>query len=662
MHLVTTHVEAGIAWLKINNPPVNALSRDLRVALIEDISAASANADVRAVVLSGTNGTFIAGADLKEFGHPITAPTLPEVIASIEACPKPVIAAIEGPALGGGYEIALACDGRVALSTASVGLPEGTFGIIPGAGGTVRLPRLTDAAKALEIITSCRLVKAPEALQLGMIDQIVPDLREGAATFALEHPAKRLVRDLPPLGHDAAAFETAASIALKRGKNRPFVSAQVQALRDAVALPFDTALDNARAAFVALRDTDESAALCHLFFAERQAAQVAGLERVSPRSIQSVGIVGAGTMGSGIAAAFLAAGIPVRLTDLQPEALDAARERIAGFLAKARDPASLTIVGAVEDLADCDLLLEAVFEDMAVKSELMARLDRIAKPGTILASNTSYLNLDKLATATSRPEAVVGLHFFAPAHVMKLLEIVRGAETSPVVLKTALALGRRLRKVSVVAGVCEGFIGNRIYNAYRAECEAMLMDGALPQEVDRALETFGFAMGPFAVSDMSGLDIAWANRKRRHAAGEYKGQDVPVLEWLVEAGRLGQKTGAGWYDYVEGNRRPGAIVQTLIERAREGKAPNTLSEENIQRRALSAIINEALLVLEDGIAQRASDIDLVLVNGYGFPRHLGGPLFWASRQPLEQIRSTLAEIMPVRPGNLSHLSNGSIVP
>lgn len=656
--LVSSTTDKGIAWLTISNPPVNALSRDLRAALIAGITRHAAAPEIQAIVLIGAHGTFIAGADLNEFGKPLSSPTLPEVIEAIETCAKPVIAAIEGAALGGGYEIALACDGRIGIEAAEFGLPEGTFGIIPGAGGTVRLPRATDAVTALEIVTSCRRVKAPEALELGLIDMITPDLRGGTERFVrtLAGSKKRL-RDLPVKSFDSEKLEEVARNALRRGRNRPFVEEQVSAIRAAVSLPFDAALQSARDVFTRLRDSDESAALRHLFFAERQAAKIPGLADVTALPVQSVGIVGAGTMGCGIAAAFLAAGYPVTLTDLKHEALAAAPERIKGFLARAKNPAALTIGESIQDLAGCDLLLEAAFEDMQVKTALLAQLDRIAKPQAILASNTSYLDLDEIAAATGRPESVVGLHFFAPAHIMKLLEIVRGAKTSAPVLKTAFALARRLRKIAVVSGVCEGFIGNRIYNAYRAQAEAMLIDGALPAEIDQAIEALGFAMGPFSVSDMSGLDIAWANRKRKHDAGADKAKDVPVLEWLATGGRLGRKTGTGWYSYADGAQTTDPAVRALIERARAdiGVTPRSLTSVEIQNRALAAIVNEALLVLEDGIAQRASDIDLVLINGYGFPRHLGGPLFWVTRQPTGLIERHLSEVAGTgRLGKLSY--------
>ncbi|MGF7007993.1 3-hydroxyacyl-CoA dehydrogenase NAD-binding domain-containing protein [Shinella sumterensis] len=644
-HLVTIDVVDGVGLLTLDNPPVNALSRDLRSAIIDGISKLSSDSRIQSIVLMGGHGTFIAGADLREFGRPLTSPTLPDVIDAIEQCGKPVIAAIDGAALGGGYEIALACDARIATEKAAVGLPEGTFGIVPGAGGTARLPRLTDAVTALEMIASCRQVKSAEARSLGLIDAIVTRLPEDAIAFAYAFGAeKKKVRDREIASFDEETFGVAVERVLKRGRGRPFVHDQVEAVTKAVTSSFDEAAASARNAFLRLRDSEESAALRHLFFAQRQASRIDGLDNVDPLPVTTIGIVGAGTMGCGISAAFLGAGYAVKLTDLKTEALASAEDRIKAFLQKAADPAELLLVPSVEDLADCDVLLEAVFEDLAVKKDLMAKFDQVAKSGAILASNTSYLDLNEIATATTRPEAVVGLHFFAPAHIMKLLEIVRGTMTSPQVLRTSTALAKRLRKVAVVSGVGEGFIGNRIYNAYRAQCETMLIEGASPDNVDDAIEALGFAMGPFSVSDLSGLDIAWANRKRKQDATGDKSRDVPVLEWLVAANRLGRKTGSGWYRYENGKRLPDPTVEDFLAEARAlaGVAAHSLDPAAIQTRALCAIVNEALLVLEDGIASRASDIDLVLTNGYGFPKHLGGPLFWAKQQPRETLSRDLA--------------------
>jgi 3-hydroxyacyl-CoA dehydrogenase len=564
----------------------------------------------------------------------------------------------------------MACDGRVAVENAVVGLPEGTFGIIPGAGGTVRLPRLVDATTALEIITTRRRVTATEAKMLGLVDMVIVDLSADASAYALALGGrKHRLREVPPKPFDPDAFEQAAETAMRKERGWPHVIEAIAAVRRTLAQPIDVALAEERAVFQRLRMSEESAALRHIFFAEREAARVEGLSGVQTLPLHSVGIVGAGTMGAGIAASFLLAGLPVTLTDLKPEALTTARDRIDGFVARAPGAAraaALTIADSLDGVSDCDLILEAVFEDMEVKRSLMAALDAGTRPDAILASNTSYLDLDEIAAATRRPASVIGLHFFAPAHIMKLLEIVRGAKTSAAALATAVQLGHKLGKIAVVAGVCEGFIGNRIYNAYRAQCEAMLIEGSTPTEVDEAMEAFGFAMGPFAVWDLSGLDIAWANRKRKLDAGGDRGAFVPLLEWLVGEGRLGRKTGAGWYRYVggEATRQADMHVADLIDRAQRehGRASQAPTQEAIQQRALAAIVNEGLLILEDGIAARASDIDLVMINGYGFPKHLGGPLHWAARPDRAEIGRMLDAIVVsgARRGDLGRLDCGAL--
>jgi 3-hydroxyacyl-CoA dehydrogenase len=657
--LVTRIVERRVAVLSIDSPPVNALSRDLRQALCDAMTIEANTDDVDAVILIGKSGTFIAGADLREFDRPLTNPTLPDVVLAIETCPKPIIAAIDGAALGGGFEIAMACDGRVASQDAVVGLPEGAFGVIPGSGGTVRLVRLTDGATALELLSTCRRVKADEARELGLVDHVASDLRMEAINFALSLGQRKLqLRNRAPRPVDSDRFRNAVQSSLRRGRNRPFAVEQVNAIKRAIDVPFDVALAEERATFVRLRASDDSAALRYLFFAEREAKRIDDIVDAQPLAVRKVAVVGAGTMGLGIAATFLAAGYPVVLTDASSSALEVARERITQITGRASLIESLSIIDDFENLKDCDLLLEAVYEDFDTKAELMGRLGQIARPGTILASNTSYLNLDNLAIASGRPETVIGLHFFAPAHKMKLLEIVRGARTTPVILRTALDLARRLGKVGVVSRVGDGFIGNRIYNSYRAEAEAMLLEGATPWEVDNALEELGFAMGPFAVSDLSGLDIAWANRRRRQATLGGSTTHMPVLEWLVLAGRLGRKTGAGWYTYLNGTRAPDPVVIALIDRARSERSitARILSIEEIQNRAMAALVNEALLVLEEGIAAKAADIDLVLVHGYGFPRNLGGPLYWAAKQPRESLAPKLSTL-----SHGGHLGNLSLV-
>src|SRR5262245_4133185 len=581
MTAVRVESEDGVAVFIIDNPPVNAASWEVRNGLLAAVQSAGADPALHALVLIGDGRSFIAGADIREFDKPLRDPQMPAVIAAIEACDKPVVAAIHGAALGGGFELALGCDARIATAEALVGLPETTLGIIPGAGGTQRLPRLVGTAVAIEMISSARRVKAAEALRLGMLDAVVEgDLRAAAVRHAREMASrKRRLRDLPLPEERAEAVETAAANALARGKGRAAIAEAVAAVRDSARLPFSEALAKERATFQRLRESEEAAALRYLFFAEREAARVSGLEAAKPRPVHQVGVVGGGLMGSGIAVCFLDAGLPVTLVERDQGALDAGVERIraiyhrglqAGRLSQeemAKRVARITPSLSLAALASADLVIEAVFEDMAVKQAWFRDLDPLLKQGAVLASNTSYLNLDRMGAVTKRPADIVGLHFFSPAQVMRLLEIVRAEATAPDVLATALAMGKRIGKVSVVARVDEGFIGNRIYSAYRFQCEFMLEEGTYPEEVDAALVAFGFAMGPFAVSDMSGLDIAWATRKRLAASADAAIRFPEVLNRLCEKGRFGQKAGAGWYRYAQGARR-GAVdpeVRAIVD-------------------------------------------------------------------------------------------------
>jgi len=654
--------DGNVGVVVIDNPPVNAGSRAVRSGLLDAVRAISDADDIDAAVIIGAGNTFVAGSDIKEFGKPLEEPQLPAVIAAIEACAKPFVAAIHGASLGGGYELALGCDARVAAPGAVVGLPEVTLGMIPGAGGTQRLPRLVGVPKAIEIVCSGRRVGAKEAAALGMIDEVIEgDLRSGAVAHARSlGERKRLLAQVPVPEAPVGQVDKAAADALKAGRGRPHVQEAIEAVQASARLPFAEALAQERATFQRLRSGTEAAALRHLFFAEREASKVPGLEGVAARDLGRIGIVGAGTMGVGIATCFIDAGYSVTLVE-QDEAgaqrgLERMREiqeravssgRIADDEAKRR-LAQVRPSGNLKDLADADLVLEAVFEDMDVKIDLFRRLESVVRPDTILASNTSYLDLDRIAQSTSHPANVVGLHFFSPAHVMKLLEIVRAADTGAATLATAVAVGKRLRKTAVVARVGEGFIGNRIYAAYRRQCEFMLEEGAYPEEVDKAMTTFGFAMGPFAVSDMSGLDIAWKMRQRLAATRDPKSRYVEIADRLCEQGRLGQKTGAGWYKYTPGKRggEPDSEVRALIDASSvaKGIARHSFTAEEISRRALLTMVNEAALLLEEGVAARASDVDLVMVSGYGFPRHEGGPLFWASRQERSRIESELDAI------------------
>jgi 3-hydroxyacyl-CoA dehydrogenase len=649
----------GVAFVVIDNPPVNASSLAVRAGLLDAVRTLAGDDAVTAIVLIGAGKTFVAGADIREFGQPPRDPQLPAVIAAIEQCGKPVIAAIAGAALGGGFELALGCDARIATPDALVGLPEVTLGIIPGAGGTQRLPRLTGLATAIALISSGRRVKATEAHSLGLVDVIAADdLRTAALRQARELAGrKRRISELPIPAEPQEAIESAVADAMKGARGRIVVKEAIEAVRNAARMPFAAALAAERATFQRLRQSEDAAALRYLFFAEREAARVPGIAEAAPRPIAEVGIIGAGTMGAAISVCFLDAGLPVVLIERDQESIERGLERIKGVYRRLvesgrmtgdemdRRLGRLTPALALQSLARVDLAVEAVFEDMAVKQALLRELDRVLKPGAILASNTSYLDIDALAGATARPADVVGLHFFSPANVMRLLEIVRGQATAPDVLATALALAKTIRKLPVVARVGEGFIGNRIFSAYRIQCELMLEEGAYPGEIDAALTAFGLAMGPFAVNDLSGLDISWHTRKRLAATRDPQARYPEILDRLCEAGRFGQKTGAGWYRYPDGARRGlfDPEVHALIDRcsAVKGIARHPFTAEQIQWRALATMINEAALLLAEGIAARASDVDLVMVNGYGFPAHKGGPLFWASRRPRKDVAAAL---------------------
>lgn len=653
---VTFTRHGAVAIVRIDHPPVNALSKGVRQGLLEAVRTLDADASVSALVLSGGPGRFIAGADLREMALPPDEPFLPEVVAAIDGCTKPVIAALDGAALGGGCEIALACDLRLGSPKALVGLTETRLGIIPGAGGTQRLVRLAGVPQTIALVCEGRVLKASEALDLGLLDDVVEgDLLAEAIARAPSVPKRRLSA-LPVPAGDVGAEEAAAAKALKGAKGVPAIAEAIRVIRAARAGDFAAGLATERAAFLALRESPEAKSLRHLFLAEREAVKVPGLEGAKARPLSSLAVIGAGTMGAGIAAALLDAGYPVILVERDAEAADAGVARIDALYArqvkssriteaqKAERLARLAPASDFAALADADLIVEAAFEDLGVKTDIFRRLDQVAKPGAVLATNTSYLDLDAIAAATARPEDVVGLHFFAPANVMRLLEVVRAGQTAPDVLATALALARKMGKQPVVAGNCDGFIGNRIYALYRRHAEYLVEDGAAPEEVDAALEAFGFAMGIFAVSDMSGLDIAYAMRKRRAATRDPRERYVAIADALVEAGRLGRKTGAGWYAYdAAGNRTSDPFVRQAIEQARAAKGivPRSFTPEDIQLRLLAVMANEGAKELAEGIALRSSDIDLAFVNGYGFPRLKGGPMFAADTIGLPAV---LAEV------------------
>jgi 3-hydroxyacyl-CoA dehydrogenase len=628
----------------VDNPPVNAGSAAVRAGIIDAVAQLAADSSLKAGLLIGAGKTFISGSDIREFGKPIQPPLVPDVIAAIEACPKAIVAAISGAALGGGYEIALACDGRVMLESAFVGLPETRLGLIPGAGGTQRLPRLIGLEAAIDIICSGRRVPADEAFRIGMVDAIVADLRSEGGAFALSMHSKRRLRERNTPSSDPAAVSAAKAKALKAARGLDSVQHALRALDMATSLPIDEALRRERAIFDDIRTGEEATALRHLFFAEREAAKVSG-SHGAVRDIASVAVIGAGTMGAAIALCCAQARSHVVLMDEAPPALERARAFITKEDRSGNAAERITYASDLTAVTKADLVIEAIIEDMGAKQELLSRIAHFA-PGALIASNTSYLDLNSIAQASGRAQDVIGLHFFNPAHRMKLLEVVQGADTSNEALATALSYGRRLGKICVVARVGEGFIGNRIYNAYRRHCEFLVEDGAAPEEVDAALRDFGFAMGPFAVGDLSGLDIAWRMRQRLAPSRDPRERYVAIPDRLCEAGRLGRKSGAGWYAYDEASPtgRPDQQVNEIIEAcARDaGVQRKPITQAEIISRALGAIINEACLVLSEGVARRPSDIDLVLVHGYGFPASKGGPLFWAKRQEKSFVEACIA--------------------
>ncbi|TPK55485.1 MULTISPECIES: 3-hydroxyacyl-CoA dehydrogenase NAD-binding domain-containing protein [unclassified Mesorhizobium] len=651
-NFVSVARDNDVAIVTIDNPPVNALSFHVREPLMHALAALRDDASVGAIVVACAGRTFVAGADITEFGKPVQQPELRAIIGTLETIAKPTVAAIHGTALGGGLELALGCHFRVADADARLGLPEVKLGLLPGGGGTVRLPRLVGAIKALRMIVSGALVGADEAHEAGLVDAVFEsNVITHAVNFAREIARKggpfTPVRDRDDeiKKTELAAFDAeAADLARKaRGLDAPIACAQ--AVRNTVTMSFEEALAAERALFMKLVASDQSRAQRHLFFAEREAAKVPGKDLVR-RRIARVGVVGAGTMGGGIAMAFVNGGFPVTLLETSQEALQRGLGMIDKNYAVSVSRGSLTedakrqrlaqFKGSTDysDLADCDLIIEAVFEDMAVKKEVFGKLDAMAKPGAILATNTSYLDIDEIAASISRPQDVLGLHFFSPANVMKLLEIVRADKTAPDALATVVDLARRIGKVAVVVGVCHGFVGNRMLAARGSESEALLLEGATPSQIDKAFTDFGWPMGPFQMSDLAGLDISWRNRKAR-------GQTAVIADTLCEQGRFGQKTGRGYYLYENGSRMPvpDPQIDALIrgKAAEKGIASREISAEEIIERTLYPMVNEGAKILEEGIAARASDIDVIWVNGYGFPIGKGGPMFWAGLEGAPRI-------------------------
>jgi 3-hydroxyacyl-CoA dehydrogenase len=643
---VTTEREGRVAVLTVDNPPVNALSREIRQALMDAAEALDADAAVDAVVLLCAGRTFIAGADVREFGKPPAPPHLPDVVARIERAAKPWVAAIHGSALGGGFEVALGCRFRTAAPTASVGMPEVTLGIVPGAGGTVRLPRLVDAAAAVDLVTTGRPVKAPKALELGLIDAVLEgDLRAAAVAFAdraAPEPLPEPLRARAPRPPAAGFWEDAEAKLRKRARGETAPLRALDCLRRAVEADFDAAMAFERATFLELRTSPEAAALRYVFFAERAAARPAALKGVEPRPVRTAAVIGGGTMGGGIAAALRGADIPVVLVERDATALGRGLRQLRGIFDAAVKRGRLSAEGAAARmggvtggsdfaaLAESDLVIEAVFEDLAVKREVFAALGSACRADAILATNTSYLDPRAIAEGLPGRERFIGLHFFSPANVMRLLEIVPTPETAPDVLATGFALAARLGKVPVQAGICEGFIGNRVLKRYRAAAEDLVRRGTAIAAVDAAMRGFGLAMGPFEAQDLGGLDIAFRQREAARAGG--RGVPEALGDLLVRAGRMGQKTGGGWYDYAAGDRtpRPSAEVERLLA---PHVAPGAaLEAAEVAERLVGEMAREGEAILAEGIARAPEDIDLVEIHGYGFPRWRGGPMFHAARQ------------------------------
>ena len=665
-NVVSYELVGNIGVISVNSPPVNALSQAVREGILNAVNAAQEDGS-EAIVLRCEGRTFIAGADITEFGKPPMEPGLPEVLGAIENSKKPVIAAIHGTALGGGFEVALACHYRCAIASAKVGLPEVKLGLLPGAGGTQRVPRVAGVQVALDMITSGNPVAAAKANSMGLLDEVVEgdDLQAAAIKYATDllesgAPLKR-IRDITidPATIEPGFFDAARKKLAQRARGQIAPDKIVSCIEAAVNLPMDQGLERERELFRELVTSPESAAMRHIFFAERQAAKIKDLPKDTPlRDIKKVAIIGGGTMGGGIAMCFANVGIPVVMLEINDEALERGmniiRKNYTITVQKGKLPADKmeqlisTISGTTDyaDLSDVDLVIEAVFENLDLKKEIFAKLDAVCKPGAILATNTSYQDVDAIAEATSRPQDVLGLHFFSPANVMKLLEIVRGAKTADDALATSMQIGKKIGKVCALSRVCYGFIGNRMLGGYGREAQMLLMDGCTPAQVDSALEKFGMAMGPLAMGDLAGLDVGYKARQARTDL-----PDDPKLyrmgTLLVEMGRHGQKTGAGFYKYDPQTRQrmSDPEIESMIkeEAAKLGIEQRTISDEEILQRCFYPLINEGALILEEGIAQRPSDIDVVYVFGYAFPAAKGGPMHYADHVGLKNVYDKICE-------------------
>ncbi|MFN0039529.1 MAG: 3-hydroxyacyl-CoA dehydrogenase NAD-binding domain-containing protein [Burkholderiales bacterium] len=666
--LVEFQKQGSVGVITLNNPPVNALTvnKGLLQGVLDLLREGDHDPQIRAVVLIGGGRNFSGGADISEFGksYDPDKAKLPDVLAYMDTMSKPIVAAISGPTMGGGLELALGCNYRVAANGAQIALPEVKLGILPGAGGTQRSPRLMGVEKAIDFMVNGDPISTEQARDAGLVDEIVTgELRAAAVSFANRvvreaHGPRRVSQMSPRIDGDANAFFAAARERVaKSWRGYPAPLAIVACVEAALTLPFSKGIAFERQEFEKLVKSDESRSLRHLFFAEREAARIPDVPSdTAMREIRSAAVIGAGTMGGGIAMNFANAGIPVSVLETKQEALDRGldiiRKNYAATVAKGRlaqeamdqRMALLRPTLTYESLAQADIVVEAVFEEMEVKKQVFAKLDAVAKPGAILATNTSTLDVNEIAAATGRPDQVVGMHFFSPANVMKLLEVVRGSRTAKDVLATTMKLGKTLRKVPVCVGVCDGFVGNRMLHKYFREAGYLLEEGATPWQVDRALEAFGFAMGPFRVGDLAGLDIGWAIRKRQATTRDPKERYCRIPDLVCEMGRFGQKTGAGYYKYEAGRKAvPDPAIEALIVKASadKGIVRRAISDQEIVERCMYQLVNEGAIVLEEGIAQRASDIDVVYAFGYGFPRFRGGPMFYADTVGLDKVLASV---------------------
>ena len=665
MSLVDYQKQGSIGVITLNNPPVNALSVNKGVVqgILDAFKEGDHDHHVRAFVIIGGGRNFSGGADISEFGKPYDPgkATLADVLAYMDTVTKPIVAAISGPTMGGGLELALTCHYRVALTGAQIGLPEVKLGILPGAGGTQRSPRLMGVERALDLMVAGDPISSEKAREFGLVDEVVSaDLRAAAISYAnkllKDNQGARRASQLTAVLHQPAEafFASARERIGKAWRGYPAPLAIVTCVEAAVSQPFAKGLAVERQQFEKLVKTDESRALRHLFFAERQVSKIPDVPEDTPtHEIKSAALIGAGTLGGGIAMNFANAGIPVKMLELNQAALDKGlaivRKNYAATVAKGRLTQEamdkrmglFTGVTSYDDIKEVDIVIEAVFEDMPVKKQVFEILDKVCKPGAILATNTSTLDVNEIAAITSRPQDVLGLHFFSPANVMKLLEVVRAKKTSKDVLASAMKLSKAIKKVGVVAGVCDGFIGNRMLHGYFREAGFLLEEGALPQQVDKVIEDFGFAMGPFRVGDLAGLDVGWYIRKRQAATRPAHLRYSKVADQVCELGRFGQKTGAGWYRYETGNRNPipdPVVEQLIVQASKEANIPRRqITDQEILERCLYALVNEGAEILEEGIALRASDIDIVYIYGYGFPRYRGGPMFYADTMGLDKV-------------------------